>query len=158
GERMGRGDRAFVWRIGTTMSDEMRDLAGTAQRGRRFGEFATVEEHARRRIADDEFELRHREAPIERDEDCGEPAGSKLDLKDVRGVVEQRGDALAAAHAADLAEMTGETSDALVEGCVCEAPAGGEIDGCHPVGAPVRVMADPIVMAGHRHSVLPRIA
>ena len=82
------------------------------------------------------------------------PAAGELNLENVGRVVKERGDALAAAHATNVPQVAGEARDAFVVGGVAEMPAAGEIDGGHAIRSPARVMADPVVMAWHRHFIL----
>ena len=131
--------------------DEMRDAAARLQLGRGLGEFIVIDENLGARVVDDELQLRHRQPPVQRQENGAQPATGELQFEMVGGVGRQDADPVAALDAQAVAQVAGEPAYARTELHVAELPPRMQIDRRRAIRGIPRVMRQPIVRL-HRHN------
>ena len=103
-----------------------------------------VDQEFGRRISQDVFELRHGEAPVERQHDRAQPAAGELDLEIFGAVGRQQGHAVALADATRR-QRRREPVDAPVKLGVGQFPRRLQIVYRELVRAAAGVMGDPVV-------------
>ena len=104
-----------------------------------------------RRIAQDVFELRNGEPPVERQHDGAEPAAGELELEVFRAVGREQADTIALGDA-EPGKRRGQPVGAPVDLGIGEFPAGLQVvDG--ELGRPATgVMGDPVVVGDRGHA------
>ncbi len=153
-QRMCRCDRCFIGAAGS--EQQRRDhLAEFCDRQRHLGQIGVVDHHLRRRIADDELQLRHGEAGVERQEHGADPAAGELHFQRICRVQRQHRDPVAAHDFQPVAQMSGKPRNPRIELRVTKAALAREIDGRDLVRRPAAEMGDPVVMA-NRQTLLRR--
>ena len=119
------------------------------------GQFVVMQHQLRRGVGDNEFQLGHGEAIVERHEHRAQPPARELHFHRVGGVQRQHRDAVAARDTLRVLQMLSEARDAIVQRCVAQAPIAREIDQCDLARRAPRVMRDPVVVT-HGHHTPPR--
>ena len=107
----GRGEGTLIGAVGPVVVD-LEPVR--RERGGLLGEGLVVDQEFRRRVAQDVFQLGHREPPVERQHDGAQPAAGELDLEVLGAVGRQQGDAVAAADA-HRRQHRGQPGNAPVE-------------------------------------------
>jgi hypothetical protein len=148
-ERLCRCDRGFV---GTAGPEQQRrcNVAELCDRERDLGEVAVMDHHLWRRIADDELQLGHGEAGVQRQKHRADPAAGELHFQRIGRVQRQHRDAVAAHDFQCVAQMGGKARNPRIELRVSETPLAREIDGRDLVRRPAAEMGDPVVVANRQ--------
>ena len=151
--RAGLGERALVGAVGALMVD----FEQTGGEGTRLsGEGPIVDQQLGARIAQDVFQFRHREPPVERQHDGAQPAAGELQLEVFGAVRREQGDAVAPGDA-PRGKSRRQTADARIEVGIGERPCGMQIVDRELPGTPSGVVGDPVVIGNRRHQFTPRV-
>jgi hypothetical protein len=155
GRRDGRigSERALVGAVGPLVIDldEMRHAASLGELAGGGGEALVVDQELGGGIAQDIFELRHGEPPVERQHDGTDAAASELKLEIFGAVRGEKGDAIAPGDP-QRCQRGGQAIAAAVEIGVAELPFRLQIVDRELTRPPAGMMGDPVVVgrdAGH---------
>ena len=151
--RAGLGESPLVGAVGAVVVD-FEETGGEG--GGLGGEGPVVDQQLRARIAQDVFQLGHREPPVERQHDGAQPAAGELQFEVFGAVRREQGDAVAAGDA-PRGEGRGQSADALVERGIGDLPAGVQVVDRELPGTPSGVVGDPVVVGNRRHQFTPRV-
>ena len=119
------------------------------QLARLLGERLVVDQQLGRRIAQDVFELRHGEPPVERQHDGAQPPAGELELEVLGAVGREQGDAVAAADA-QRGQRRREPIRPRIELGIGELPRRLQVMDGERRRPAAGVVGDPVV--GGRHS------
>ena len=100
-----------------------RDLAEALELSGLLAELCAVEQHARFRVIEDEFQLGHRQPPVKGQMNGPDAGRCKDDFVVVSGVMAQGGDSITWLHTGFTLQKTGECLDTPVHLRVGESPA-----------------------------------